>query len=139
MIGSELMKYFVKLDGGEDYIVDIESPDLQRNVSASELKKDNNNAGNVSRADECMLNDYSKEISYEAVKLEYEHCIQRSEKLDNKIYIMLTVYAFIFTLLTSSINQIRDFVFPTDTAQLAMIILFFFQPLLFIYSYTLYH
>ena len=38
--------------------------------------------------------DFSEELAYEATKVEYDHCVQRSEKLDNKVYIILTVYAF---------------------------------------------
>ena len=50
--------------------------------------------------------DFSEELSYEATKAEYDHCVQRSEKLDNKVYIILTVYAFLFVLLCDIIKKI---------------------------------
>ncbi|MCD7837130.1 MAG: hypothetical protein LUG83_10935 [Lachnospiraceae bacterium] len=117
------MRYSVTLNE-ERYIVDVdccEQPTAVKNCGEA-------NSGSIknidSDADGHKSYEYSKVISYEAVKLEYESCIHRSEKLDNKIYIMLTVYAFIFALLTSSINQINQFAFPKDMAQLALIIIF---------------
>lgn len=58
--------------------------------------------------------DFSEELSYETTKAEYDHCVQRSEKLDNKVYIILTVYAFLFVLLCDIIKKISDFSFPKD-------------------------
>ena len=56
--------------------------------------------------------DFSEELSYESTKAEYDHCVQRSEKLDNKVYILLTVYAFLFVLLCDIIKKISCFSFP---------------------------
>ena len=56
--------------------------------------------------------DFSEELSYESTKAEYDHCVQRSEKLDNKVYIILTVYAFLFVLLCDIIKKIAAFSFP---------------------------
>lgn len=36
-----------------------------------------------------------EDISYEVARTEYDYCLHRSEKLDNKIYILLTVCAFL--------------------------------------------
>ena len=49
---------------------------------------------------------------------------QRSEKLDNKVYIILTVYAFLFVLLCDIIKKISDFSFPKDNVQLALLIIY---------------
>lgn len=68
--------------------------------------------------------DFSEEISYEATKAEYDHCVQRSEKLDNKVYIILTVYAFLFVLLCDIIKKISDFSFPQNNIQLALLIIY---------------
>lgn len=46
------------------------------------------------------------DISFETAKCEYEHCIQRSVKLDNKVYILLTVCAFLFVMLSEAIKKI---------------------------------
>ena len=68
--------------------------------------------------------DFSEELSYETTKAEYDHCVQRSEKLDNKVYIILTVYAFLFVLLCDIIKKISDFSFPKDNVQLALLIIY---------------
>ena len=49
--------------------------------------------------------DYGAEIAYEAARLEYEYCQVRSGKLDNKVYIMLTVCAFLFVTLIDVVKQ----------------------------------
>lgn len=46
-------------------------------------------------------NETAEDIAYSALLSEYDHCVQRAEKLDNKVYILLTVCAFLFVLLTS--------------------------------------
>ena len=45
-------------------------------------------------------------MAVESSRLEYEHSFRRAERCDNKVYILLTVFGFIFILLTSSINII---------------------------------
>ena len=45
-------------------------------------------------------------------KTEYENCVKRLDRLDNKIYILLTVCAFIFVMLTNAINGIREIRLP---------------------------
>lgn len=74
-----------------------------------------------------LQNDYSvtAEIGFQAVKEEYDYCLKRSEKLDNKIYIILTVFAFLFVLLCDNINGIRSFSFPATQPQLTLQILYF--------------
>lgn len=67
-------------------------------------------------------NSFSEELSYECTKTEYDHCVQRSEKLDNKVYILLTVYAFLFVLLCDIIKEISNFSFPESQIQLILII-----------------
>lgn len=81
----------------------------------------------------------SDELSYEASKAEYEHCMQRSEKLDNKIYILLTVCAFLFVLLCDLIKKISNFSFPDDGIQLTLIIIFALclSANIFLYTFTL--
>lgn len=66
--------------------------------------------------------DFSETLSFEATKAEYDHCVQRSEKLDNKIYIILTVYAFLFVLLCDIIKKIETFSFPKNQIQLILLI-----------------
>ncbi len=44
----------------------------------------------------------------ELSKLEYEHSFRRSEKFDNKVYILLTVCGFLFVLVVNAISSITD-------------------------------
>ena len=64
----------------------------------------------------------SAEIVLEAIKTEYNHCVSRSEKLDNKIYILLTICAFVFAFSTTSLTQIRNFSKPVTLTQECMLI-----------------
>ena len=60
------------------------------------------------------------DIAYDAMKTEYDLCIQRSEKLDNKIYILLTVCAFLFVMLSDSIKKFSDVNLPETQFKLFM-------------------
>ena len=68
--------------------------------------------------------DTSEDIVFDAMKEEYEHCVKRSEKLDNKIYILLTVCAFIFVLLTSIIEKASTFQMSQDMTKISLIIIY---------------
>ena len=45
-------------------------------------------------------------LNVEAARAEYEHSFRRAERLDNKVYILLTVCGIIFVLLTNTIGDI---------------------------------
>lgn len=68
------------------------------------------------------LNKTAEDIAYSAFLSEYDHCVQRSEKLDNKVYILLTVCAFLFVLLTSVISEAGKFRFPENGVLLGLVI-----------------
>lgn len=59
-------------------------------------------------------------IIYEAINCEYEHSVSRSDKLDNKVYIMLTVCAFLFVMLSEIIGKISLLPFPKTRVQLVL-------------------
>ena len=63
-------------------------------------------------------------LLYDAVKSEYEHCVKRSEKLDNKVYILFTVCAFLIVILGNVVNKISDIAFPENRMELFLIIVF---------------
>lgn len=63
-------------------------------------------------------------IVFEAIKAEYDHSVYRSDKLDNKIYILLTVCAFLFVMLSDIVKSISDIPFPKNRVQLGMEIAF---------------
>lgn len=92
-----------------EYTVNVDEKEYSVTVKNNNTKNINDTA-------------FSEELSYESIKAEYEHCVQRSEKLDNKIYIILTVYAFIFVLICDVIKKIENFTFPTSTVQLTLVI-----------------
>lgn len=50
-----------------------------------------------------VCSNISSEIFFEAIKFEYEHSVYRPERLDNKLYISLAVYAFLAVILSDSI------------------------------------
>ncbi|MDD6824955.1 MAG: hypothetical protein PUE12_02365 [Oscillospiraceae bacterium] len=47
-------------------------------------------------------------VSVESSRLEYEHSFRSAKRLDNKVYILLTVCGFIFVLLTTAINRVSE-------------------------------
>lgn len=67
-------------------------------------------------------NETAEDIAYSALLSEYDHCVQRAEKLDNKVYILLTVCAFLFVLLTSTIAEVGKFQFPQNELALGLVI-----------------
>ena len=66
----------------------------------------------------------SAEVCYNTIKEEYTHTFTRSDKLDNKIYIALTICAFIFVFVLELLGSITKFKFPTEIPQLTLIILY---------------
>ncbi len=63
------------------------------------------------------VEDDSSEICLNAVLEEYQHSVRRSEKLDNKVYILSTICGFIFVFITDIISNLGTFQVPTDIAQ----------------------
>lgn len=48
------------------------------------------------------------QIAVDSSRLEYEHSFRRAERLDNKVYILLTVCGIIFVLLIGAISKISE-------------------------------
>lgn len=78
------------------------------------------------------------EACFNLAKGEYEHTLNRSDKLDNKIYISLTFYAFMFVFVKELLDNILKFKYPSDIAQYALvtvyIVICIFTIGLFIYT-----
>lgn len=70
---------------------------IQANNEISESSDDSNQEDN--NVDE---EEYIDEFFLEAVKYEYQHSISVQERLTNKIYLLLTIYAFLATILAGS-------------------------------------
>ena len=62
-------------NAGHDYLIDVsEESTSERELTSKKLTPDTD-----------------PNLCYQIASLEYEHCIKRSERLDNKIYILLTI------------------------------------------------
>ena len=72
---------------------------------------------NVERIDEKEIfpvGETGEDVSMEACRNEYDHCIERSAKLDNKVYILLTVCAFLFVMLSEIIKKVGKLKLPDN-------------------------
>ena len=62
--------------------------------------------------------DTGDDASLTVAQNEYNHCFERSAKLDNKVYILLTVCAFLFVMLSEAIKKLSELTIPTTRCQL---------------------
>ncbi|SDO76422.1 hypothetical protein [Selenomonas ruminantium] len=106
------MKYFVNVSDennvSKDYIMSI--------------NKTENTAANKPIYN-CQNN---PQTVLEISKTEYEHCIKRLDRLDNKVYIMLTVCAFIFVMLTGALSNIEKIKMPNMLYEWIMLVIYGF-------------
>lgn len=61
-------------------------------------------------------------ICYQVALTEYEHCIKRMDRLDNKIYILFTVCAILFVPFTNSLVLLGNIKAPTNWIEWLLII-----------------
>ena len=66
----------------------------------------------------------SADICFEAIKAEYDYCVTRAEKLENKVYILLAACAFVFALLTTQIEKAGKLEVPQSGSELLGIIIY---------------
>ena len=66
----------------------------------------------------------SANICFEAIKAEYDYCVTRAEKLENKVYILLAACAFVFVLLTTQIEKAGKMGLPKSGLELLGIIIY---------------
>lgn len=66
----------------------------------------------------------SASICFDAIKAEYDYCVTRAEKLENKVYILLAACAFIFVLLTTQIEKTGNVNLPQTIRELWGIIIY---------------
>ena len=96
-----MSKYNVKVDG---QIYQVEVNDAETNTTNNE--------------------ESSASICFEAIKAEYDYCVTRAEKLENKVYILLAACAFIFVLLTTQIEKAGNVNLPQTKPELCGIIFY---------------
>ena len=70
----------------------------------------------------------SADICFDAIKAEYDYCVTRAEKLENKVYILLAACAFVFTLLTTQIEKVGKMKLPQSGYELVGIIIYVILP-----------
>ena len=94
-------RYNVKVN---DQIYQVEVADVEANTTNNE--------------------ESSASICFEAIKAEYDYCVTRAEKLENKVYILLAACAFIFVLLTTQIEKAGNVNLPQTKPELYGIIIY---------------
>lgn len=68
--------------------------------------------------------DSSADICFDAIKSEYDYCVKRAEKLENKVYILLAACAFVFVLLTTQIEKAGKIKLPQSGYELFGMIIY---------------
>lgn len=88
-------------------------------------------------SDDQLTEEIGNDVALEIVKNEYDHCFDRSSKLDNKVYILLTACAFLFIMLSNAIEKIRLIGIPQGKSQFIVdsgyIVLLTINILLFVF------
>ena len=75
------------------------------------------------------LHEKADAITYETAKAEYEHTIHRLDRLDNKVYILLTACAFLFSMVSSALQENKLALLP-KTVQETLLLASFLSFLL---------
>ena len=101
----------------EKFIITVEYLESAQNGSAP--TKDSTQA---EQENEQKLEDLSVELSFEAMKVEYEYQRNRAARLDNKIYILLTVCAFLFTSFQSLFTSFNHKSMPDTSFEVFFLI-----------------
>ena len=108
----------------EDKMVEISEDKVRYNVKVNEISykvelvKDDMDNNNIEDQES------SVDICYDIIKSEYDYCVTRAEKLENKVYILLAACTFIFALLTAQIDKIGKVKFPSDCMELCVVIIY---------------
>ncbi len=85
-------------------------------ISVDRLNTDNDNNEHLVETDPALC--------YQVAFAEYDYSIKRSDKLDNKIYILLTICAFIFAAMTSSIGRIAEVRYPQNCTEFWIVMVY---------------
>lgn len=103
----------------------------------------------VNKTHSLRTTEYKEQISFEedsseaclnAVFEEYQHSVRRSEKLDNKVYILSTICGFVFIFITDIISNLGTFQLSTDNAQIFLIYSYWVLTIMMsvLYLYTVF-
>lgn len=100
-------------------------------------RKDMNN---TEKKQQTSIEEDASEVCLNAIMEEYQHVVRRSEKLDNKVYILSTICGFIFAFITGIISNLLDFQMPKNRVQTNLVIIYIILVALMslFYLYTIY-
>lgn len=119
------MSEYTAVINDKEYIVKVNK---RNSVNNSENKK------------QVPTEDDSSEICFNAILEEYQHSVRRSEKLDNKVYILSTICGFVFVFITDIISNLNAFELPKSNIQIYLIYFYFILTIVMslLYLYTVF-
>lgn len=118
----------------DEYTVGINNKEYIIKVNK---RKDMNN---TEKKQQTSIEEDASEVCLNAIMEEYQHVVRRSEKLDNKVYILSTICGFIFAFITGIISNLSDFQMPKNRVQTNLVIIYIILVALMslFYLYTIY-
>lgn len=118
----------------DEYTVGINNKEYIIKVNK---RKDMNN---TEKKQQTSIEEDASEVCLNAIMEEYQHVVRRSEKLDNKVYILSTICGFIFAFITGIISNLLDFQMPKNRVQTNLVIIYIILVALMslFYLYTIY-
>ena len=66
----------------------------------------------------------SAEMTLETIRAEYHHTMERSEKLDTKVSLLLTAVSFIFAFSTGDLINLKNIQMPSSTLEIVLLVLY---------------
>lgn len=118
----------------DEYTVGINNKEYIIKVNK---RKDMNN---TEKKQQTSIEEDASEVCLNAIMEEYQHVVRRSEKLDNKVYILSTICGLIFAFITGIISNLLDFQMPKNRVQTNLVIIYIILVALMslFYLYTIY-
>ena len=118
----------------DEYTVGINNKEYIIKVNK---RKDMNN---TEKKQQTSIEEDASVVCLNAIMEEYQHVVRRSEKLDNKVYILSTICGFIFAFITGIISNLSDFQMPKNRVQTNLVIIYIILVALMslFYLYTIY-
>ena len=79
----------------------------------------------------------SQKLVLDSLILEYKNTFERSDKLDNKVYIVITFCGFVFVFITNLFGGLTGLVMPEGTLALLLTVLYVGSCLAVMLAYVL--
>lgn len=81
--------------------------------------------------------DKSAEICYITARDEYNHFVERANKLDNKVYIMITFSGLFFVFIMDLLRIFLEIPFPSDSNSLVLYVVIVFVYIVILIGYII--